>query len=134
MSTAPTLRELQGHVTLQYAADWREIGVELGLTDAKLREIREDNPHSVKRCCNRMFSEWLRVDTTASWEKLFTAIESPAVSGRYNHIVQVGFAVILHAHGHTCTRVKTGSRTADAAHDASIGVVGDKARLGIKQC
>ena len=81
MFTTPTLRELQGHVTPQYAADWREIGVELGLTDAKLREIRKDNPDSVKSCCNRMFSEWLRVDTTASWEKLFTAIESPGVSG-----------------------------------------------------
>ena len=74
-------RDLQQHVTPQYAADWREIGVELGLTDAKLRAIRKDNPHSVRDCCNEMFSEWLRVDTTASWVKLFTAIESPAVSG-----------------------------------------------------
>ena len=27
-----------------------------------------------------MLKEWLQVDATASWEKLFTAIESPAVS------------------------------------------------------
>ena len=81
MSTTPTQRDLQRHVTPQYAVDWREIGVELGLSDAKLRAIRKDNPHSAKDCCNEMFSEWLRVDMTASWEKLFTAIESPAVSG-----------------------------------------------------
>ncbi|XP_065885615.1 protein NLRC5-like isoform X2 [Dysidea avara] len=74
-------RDLQRHVTPQYAADWREIGVELGLTDAKLREIEAGNPTNLKWCCNRMFSEWLRMDTTASWEKLFAAIESPAVSG-----------------------------------------------------
>ncbi|XP_065886389.1 protein NLRC5-like [Dysidea avara] len=80
VSTTPTQRDLQRHVTPRYAVDWREIGVELGLSDAKLRAIRKDNPHSAKDCCNEMFSEWLRVDMTASWEKLFTAIESPAVS------------------------------------------------------
>ena len=77
---APTLKELQRHITPQYAADWREIGVELGLTDAKLREIEANNPCDVKQCCNRMFSEWLRLDTNASWEELLAAIESPAVS------------------------------------------------------
>jgi len=90
VSTTVTQKDLQRHVTPQYAADWREIGVELGLTDAKLRAIRKNNPHSVKDCCNDMFSEWLRLDKTASWEKLFAAIESPAVSGgpvRGNYIV-----------------------------------------------
>ncbi|XP_065911615.1 uncharacterized protein [Dysidea avara] len=81
MINTPALKELHRHVTPQYAAEWREIGVELGLTDAKLREIEANNPRNVKQCCNRMFSEWLRMDTTASWEKLFTAIESPAVFG-----------------------------------------------------
>jgi len=80
VSTTPTQKDLQRHVTPQYAADWKEIGVEMGLPDAKLRAIRQDNPHRVKDCCNEMFSEWLKVDTTATWEKLFAAIESPAVS------------------------------------------------------
>ena len=86
--TAPTHLELQRYITPQYAADWREIGVELGVNDAKLRAIRKDNPHSVDDCCYEMFSEWLKVDFTASWEKLFAAIESPAVSvapARGNH-------------------------------------------------
>ena len=41
-----------------------------------------------------MLKEWLQVDTTASWEKLFTVIESPAVmpysaldKGNYMHCV-----------------------------------------------
>ena len=80
MSGELTLLKLQRDVTPQYASDWREIGIELGLNDAKLRSIRKDNPHSVKDCCNTMFSEWLRIDTTASWKKLSAAIESPAVS------------------------------------------------------
>ena len=80
LATKPALRDIQQHITPQYTADWREIGIQLGVADAKLRAIREDNPHSVKNCCNSMFSEWLRVDTTASWEKLLAAIKSPAVS------------------------------------------------------
>jgi len=31
-------------------------------------------------CCNSMLIKWLDVDKTASWEKLFAVIESPAVS------------------------------------------------------
>jgi len=81
VSITPTLLELQRRITPQHAPDWREIGVELGLTDSKLREIEVNYPRDVKECCNRMLSEWLKVDTTASWEKLSTAIESPAVSG-----------------------------------------------------
>ena len=53
---------------------WREIGTELGLTDETLSIIQEDNPSSVKKRCNAMLSKWLKVDTSASWKKLFTAI------------------------------------------------------------
>ena len=74
VSTTPTHLELIQHVTPQYAADWWNIGLALGLIDAKLRTIRIDNPHSVEGCCYEMFAEWLKVDTTASWKKLFTAI------------------------------------------------------------
>ena len=74
VSTTPTHLELVQHVIPQYAADWWNIGLVLGLTDAKLRTIRMDNPHSVEGCCYEMFAEWLKVDTTASWKKLFTAI------------------------------------------------------------
>ena len=81
VSTTPTHLQLVQHVIPQYMADWWNIGLTLGLTDAKLRAIRINKHYSVEECCYEMFSEWLRVDTTASWEKLFTAIESPAVSG-----------------------------------------------------
>ena len=85
VSTTPTQQELQQYVTPQYAAGWREIGVELGLSDAKLRFIKQDHPHRIKECCNEMFSEWLRVETTATWEKLFSAIDSGVpVRGNYS--------------------------------------------------
>ena len=83
VSTTPTHLDLQRYVTPQYAAKWRKIGAELGLADAKLDIISANNPRSVEECCRVMFSEWLKEGITPSWEKLFTAIESPpAVSGR----------------------------------------------------
>lgn len=56
------------------------IGILLGLPSKSLRIIEADYPSNVKRCCNEMLEIWLEIDDTASWEKLFAAIESPAVS------------------------------------------------------
>ena len=79
VNTAPSERDLFRYVTPTYAKEWREIGIELGLPNAKLIEIKADSG-SMKQCCNDMLAEWLRVDTEASWEKLFIAISSPAVT------------------------------------------------------
>jgi len=74
VSTPPTHLLLVQHVTPQYAADWWNIGLVLGLTDAKLRAIQMSKHYIVEECCYEMFAEWLKEDTTASWKKLFTAI------------------------------------------------------------
>ena len=55
------------------------IGTQLGLPTGILDIIEHDNHYKARECCNAMLKEWLQVDTTASWEKLFTVIESPAV-------------------------------------------------------
>ena len=64
----------------EYAARWRVIGTQLGLTNRRLDIIEYDNNNKAEHCCISMLSEWLNMDTTASWKKLFTVIESPAVS------------------------------------------------------
>ena len=75
MKTRPALKDLQRHVTPRYATSWREIGIQLNLSDGELSIIQADNQFSVKKRCNVMLSRWLEVDTNASWEKLFTAID-----------------------------------------------------------
>ena len=45
-----------------------------------LNIIKHDHHFEAIPCCNAMLDKWLQVDTTASWEKLFAVIESPAVS------------------------------------------------------
>ena len=80
VNTTPLLRDLYQHITPQYAADWKVIGTLLGLPSGELNAIEAGYPTNVKWCCNVMLEKWLEVDTTASWGKLFTVIESSAVS------------------------------------------------------
>ena len=80
VNATPLLKDLYQHVTPQYAADWEVIGTLLGLPSGELKAIEAGYPTNVRWCCNQMFKKWLEVDPTASWGKLFTVIESPAVS------------------------------------------------------
>ena len=80
VTTKPKLPDLYEHVTPRYALKWKEIGTLLGVASEKLDIIEHDNFHQAEPCCNEMLKWWLRVDPTASWGKLFTVIESPAVS------------------------------------------------------
>ena len=76
VKTRPIPKDLQQFVTPQYATRWREVGIQLGLSNETLSVIQEDNPLNVRRCCNAMLMKWLSVDTNASWQKLFTAIDN----------------------------------------------------------
>ena len=80
MNTEPLIRDLHQHVTPQYATQWRVIGTLLDLPSETLNIIERNHMFQVDLCCNAMLEKWLQVDTTASWEKLFTVIESSAVS------------------------------------------------------
>ena len=81
VSTAPLLKDLYQHITPQYAADWKVIGTLLGLPSGELKAIEAGYPTNVQWCCNQMLEKWLEIDTTASWGKLLTAIESPLLFG-----------------------------------------------------
>ena len=80
VNTAPLLKDLQQYITPHYAAEWEVIGTQLGLPTGGLKATKAETPTDFKRCCNAMLSKWLEVDPTASWRKLLSVIESPAVS------------------------------------------------------
>ena len=79
-TSTPLLKDLHSLVTPRYAAHWKLIGTQLGLPSGALDIIEQDNVYRSVPCCNDMWSKWLKMDTSASWEKLFKVIESPAVS------------------------------------------------------
>ena len=82
VNTTPLLKDLHHYISPQYAVQWRVIGTQLGLPTGTLDVIEHDNHYKARECCNAMLKEWLQVDTTASWRKLFIVTESPAVSYR----------------------------------------------------
>ena len=79
-NVAPLLKDLYQCITPQYAADWKVIGTLLGIPSGELKAIEAGYPTNVKWCCNHMLEKWLEVDPNATWEKIHTAIKSPAVS------------------------------------------------------
>ena len=79
VKSVPLLKDLYTHITPFYAADWEIIGTLLGISSGELRTIEAGYPTNTKRCCNKMFEQWLEMDLTATWEKVFAAIDSPAI-------------------------------------------------------
>ena len=80
MYTTPLLKDLFQYITPQYAAEWEVVGTLLDIPSGELRAIELGYPTNIKWCCNQMLKRWLEMDSTATWEKLFAVIESPAVS------------------------------------------------------
>ena len=80
VNSEPLLKDLHHYITPHYATQWRVIGTQLGLPSERLNSIEYDHMFRAKPCCNAVLKNWLQVDTTASWSKLFTVIESPVVS------------------------------------------------------
>ena len=73
------MKDLMNHFTPHYAAYWREIGTLLNLPSGRLDIIQYDNHDKASLCCNAMLRNWLEVNPSASWEKLFAVIESNTV-------------------------------------------------------
>ena len=80
VNITPSLKDLYQHITPHFATQWKMIGMQLGLPNEILVEIKGGYSTNSKWCCNQMLEKWLDVDTTASWDKLLMVIESPAVS------------------------------------------------------
>ena len=105
VNTTPLLKDLYQHITPQYAADWKVIGTLLGLPNGELNAIEAGYATNVKWCCNQMLQKWLEMDTTASWGKLLTVIESPAVSCTQFYSSPDKGKIPLYVHAYMCVHV-----------------------------
>ena len=70
------MKDLYKHVTPCYAAHWEDIGVYLDIELGHLETIRADHPGDASGCCKDLWKKWLKLDCDATWDKLFTAIDS----------------------------------------------------------
>ena len=67
---APILRDL----SLLPVLDWYLLGLQLEVSDYELSIIQRNYPRDNRMCEVMMFEAWLRVDTSASYEKLARAL------------------------------------------------------------
>ena len=75
----PQLQELAKEVVDKVAYKWIQLALSLGLSGATIDAIRYDY-QTLRACCVRMFEQWLKDDTTASWSKLVAALRSKPLS------------------------------------------------------
>lgn len=77
---SPLHRDLMNHVAVSLATKWRIVGVQLGLSVAKLDEIEVAYVNDCKRCFSAVFSEW---ENTASlpytWSTIIEVLKTPSV-------------------------------------------------------
>ena len=70
----PDMKDLNTYVVQQQAAQWEELGLELGLKRYHIDNIARDHPHEAVICCRKMLQKWLDIDSSASWRKLHDAV------------------------------------------------------------
>ena len=70
----PTMKNLNRYVTKKYAADWRDIGIELDLELYTLGIISKDNRHECVPCFQSTLDKWLKSTPDATWRMLEVAI------------------------------------------------------------
>ena len=66
----PTLRDL----SLLPVPNWYLLGLQLGVSADELDVIERNYPRDNHMCKVKMFGAWLRVDTSATYEKLARAL------------------------------------------------------------
>ena len=68
------MRDLNRYVTKKYAADWKDIGIELGLESDVLKIIEKDNRQLVD-CFRETLHKWIKLfPTSATWKNLEIAL------------------------------------------------------------
>ena len=71
----PTMRDINRYVTRKHAADWKNIGIELGLKFATINIIESDHPLKSEDCFQAMINTWIETSTdNITWRALEVAL------------------------------------------------------------
>ena len=68
------MRDLNRYVAKEYATDWWDIGLELGLKLHLLKNIKKDNPQQCVMCFQETLDSWLQLNPKATWKILEIAL------------------------------------------------------------
>ena len=71
----PTIRDINRYVTRKHAADWKNIGIELGLSLSTLDIIERDHPLKSEDSFMAMIDRWIQLTVNdATWKALEVAL------------------------------------------------------------
>ena len=79
----PSLGDLYSNVVYQYAAQWEQLGLGLGLQQHDIAYISKDNAHNPDRsvtCCRTVLEKWLQEISSPTWGKLDDVIKSLTIA------------------------------------------------------
>ena len=68
------MRDLNRFVIKKYAADWKDVGLELGLQHGTLKVVKQNNPLQVQDCLEEVLDKWLKLTPNATWRVLEIAL------------------------------------------------------------
>ena len=77
-SGKPEVSELHRHIVPKYAARWRDLGVQLKISEHHLDTIAVDNtnhPSYSEQCCKAMLQKWMDITPDATWSIIQMAID-----------------------------------------------------------
>ena len=69
---APQLKDL----ILVKVIKWYDLGLQLGVEDTELEEIKRNNPGDLGACRRDMFRAWFRITPSPSYQQLVEALET----------------------------------------------------------
>ena len=61
-------------LVLLKVTEWYELGLQLGIEDAKLEEIEKNNQGDLRACRRNMFRAWLKITPSPSYHQLVEAL------------------------------------------------------------
>ena len=80
----PEMNDLIIYVVDDYATEWERIGLALKFKPGRIKTIHEDNANrkeGARKSFTYLLSEWLEMDTTATYGKLYDAIHNRTFKG-----------------------------------------------------
>ena len=67
------MRDLNRYVK-KYAADWKDVGLELGLQHGTLKVVKQNNLLQAEDCLREVLDKWLQLNRNTTWRTLEVAL------------------------------------------------------------
>ena len=66
--------------------EWYNIGLQLGVKNAELKVIQQNNPRNSEACKREMFSTWLRNASSLSYQQVVEALQAVGENREANRL------------------------------------------------